>query len=133
MSLVSLCSRLIAPPLRCSAESYHPREYGLNSLRVPFDPLKAALVLNVGQFSVAALDPPNGPSPPLIGLNALPVPAGMAKQLVHMVPVLAGSPPGIVVAGAPSEIVPGMDEASGILFSSPHGLQSIVYLECSFP
>ena len=93
----------------------------MNSLRVPLEPQLAG-VFKVAQFMVEALNGANGPSPPLMGLNGAPVPAGMAKQLVHMVPVLAGRPPGMVVAGAPREIVPGMDEASGVLFSSPHGL-----------
>ena len=51
-------------------------------LRVPLEPELAA-VLNVVQFRVEALKGAVGPTPALIGLNAPPVPAGMAKQLVQ--------------------------------------------------
>ena len=51
-------------------------------LRVPLVPLFAA-VLKVVQFSCEALNGAVGPIPPLIGLKAVPLPAGMEKQLVQ--------------------------------------------------
>ena len=102
-------------------------------MRVPLVPELAA-VLNVVQFSCEALNGAVGPIPPLMGLNGVPLPAGMEKQLVQFVPKLAAVPrplPGgchgaVVPAGAPpnppADMIPGQAPDIGLLSSKPHGL-----------
>src|SRR6267154_671159 len=102
-------------------------------LRVPLVPELPA-TLKFVQFSCEALKGANGPRPPLMGLKAVPLPAGMEKQLVQFVPKLAAVPkplPGgchgaVVLAGAPpnppADMIPGRAPANGLLSSNPHGL-----------
>ena len=82
-------------------------------MRTPLVPELAA-TLKLVQFKVDALNGAVGPRPLLIGLNATPVPAGMAKQLLHSVPPVADVPKPQVAdcAAAPGEMVPGMDDTS---------------------
>src|SRR5258706_15297525 len=101
-------------------------------LRVPLVPELAAAVLNVAQFSCEALNGAVGPRPPLMGLKAVPLPAGMAKQLGQFVPKpalvpkpLAGGCHGAVDGEPPNPaagIVPGNEPPVGLLSSNPHAL-----------
>src|ERR1700730_7998805 len=98
----------------CGATSYPwPWKNGSYSLRAPLVP-ETAGVLNVDQSSCEALNGAVGPMPPLMGLNAVPLPLGMAKQLVQPVPE--------VTFGAGVEIGSGVEKPSGVLLSNPHGL-----------
>src|SRR5260221_7420644 len=102
-------------------------------LRVPLVP-ELAGVLNVVQFSCEALNGAVGPRPPLMGLKAVPLPAGMEKQLAQFVPKLAAVPKpldagchgAVVPAGAPpnppADMIPGQEPDIGLLSSNPHGL-----------
>ena len=67
---------------------------------------KFAAVLKVAQFKVEALKGAVGPRPPWMGLNAVPVPAGIAKQLVQTVPSVAVKPAGAVAEPAGSVAEP---------------------------
>src|SRR6266545_4851766 len=106
--------------LRCSAAPNVAIANGLNSLRMPFVPVLAA-TLKLAQLSVAALNGDVGPRPPLMGLKLPPAPPGMAKQLVHSVPIVAlvPSPQVADCTPAPGVRVPGSDDASGTRLSSP--------------
>ena len=96
---------------------------GSNSLRAPLVPEFPA-TLNDAQFSCEALKGAVGPTPPLMGLKAVPLPAGMAKQLAQLVQKLADVPKPRAAdwAGAPVESVPGKDAPRGVLSSNPHGV-----------
>src|SRR5215831_21341997 len=115
----------MAPPLRCCAASYQAIVYGLKAFRVPLVPPFAATP-NVPQFSVGALKGVVGPTPLAPATKLCPVPCGIAKQFVHPVPFC---PP----CTLPTEIVPGADDPSGILLSSPQGLKFTVMFEWAFP
>src|SRR5258705_13547117 len=100
-------------------------------LRVPLVPELAA-VLNAPQFNCEALNGAVGPRPPLMGLKAVPLPAGMAKQLAQFVPnpaavpnPLAGDCHGAGVGEPPNpaaDMIPGRAPFIGLLSSKPHGL-----------
>src|ERR1700704_2906704 len=96
---------------------------GSNSLRAPLVPELPA-TLNDAQFSCEALKGAVGPRPPLMGLKAVPLPFGMAKQLLQFVPKLADVPKPRAAdwAGAPVDSVPGSDAPSGVRSSNPHGV-----------
>src|SRR5258706_4523802 len=101
-------------------------------LRVPLVP-ELAGVLKFVQFSCEALKGAVGPRPPLMGLKAVPLPAGMEKQLAQFVPKLAAVPKpldagchgAVVPAGAPpnprADMIPRHDSDSGVLSRNPHG------------
>src|SRR5689334_19272394 len=74
---------------------------------------------------VEALIGASGPTPVAPGAKSRPVPSGIAKQLVQPVPMVA--------EGAPVETVPGIEEASGMRLSSPHGVWSRVKFLRLFP
>src|ERR1700682_4020674 len=96
---------------------------GSNSLRVPLVPDFPA-TLNVAQLCWEALKGAVGPRPPLMGLKAVPLPFGMAKQLAQFVPKLADVPKPRAAGwlGAPVDRVPGSDAPSGVRSSKPHGV-----------